>query len=279
MVTAFPGSCYGEPMFRWPLRKKSRPGELDLDLDLDKLEAVLFDLDGTLVDVDMRRFVAGYLARLTQRLADLGDPKRIAAVMRATVFEMLSAADGAQTMEELLCARLEAEFGIRPEQYRDRLERFCAADLADLRPCVQPHALSRTLVETCLQRGWQPVLATNPIFPRPVVDARLRWGGLADLPFAMVTSYETARYCKPHAGFFRHVLQTLEVSAEACLMVGNDTEHDLAAGELGVKTCLLTPWQISRSGRGFVPDWQGDHAGLLGLLNGRSSELCPAPPD
>ncbi len=255
-------------MFRPAFEK---PGTTTCRLDLNRVEAVLFDLDGTLINVDMQLFVADYLHRLTKRLADLDDPLRVTKVLRSAVAIMLNATAGEKTMEELLYAELAAQCGIDGTEYRARFELFCEDDLSELQPLVQGHPRARNLVEACLERGWQPVLATNPIFPKEVVDARLDWGGLVDLPFAIITSYEKARFCKPHAGFFRQVAEELSVPTEACLMVGNDTQHDLSAGQYGLQTCLLTPWQIDRPGARFLPDWQGDHEALLGIFSGEKA--------
>ena len=84
--------------------------------------------------------------------------------------------------------------------------------------------------------------------------------------FHHVTAYETEHFCKPNPDFFRENLALLQVEAERCLMVGNDTLHDLSAGQVGMQTCLLTPWCIKRPGEGFRPDWQGRHEELLALI-------------
>jgi hypothetical protein len=42
-----------------------------------------------------------------------------------------------------------------------------------------------------------------------------------------------------------------------------------------MQTCLLTPWCIRRSGLKYEADWQGDHDELLGLIQGKGSEITP----
>ncbi|PLX74208.1 MAG: hypothetical protein C0614_12130 [Desulfuromonas sp.] len=262
--------CYGYLMFRLPLQR-TLP---DKGLDLAGVSCVLFDLDGTLVDVDMNRFIPVYLQRLTARLGDLADPRALTAVIREAVYIMLNGSNGSQTMEQLLLNSLDGEFGIGADEYRQRLELFVEHDLPGLRPLVKGHPLARPLIETCLVNGWQPVLATNPIFPMAVVEARMQWGEIDGLPFQHVTAYETSRYCKPQAGYFHQLLDHLGTVAESCLMVGNDTEHDLAAAHVGIQTCLLTPWLIDRTNGHYQANWQGDHEELLGLfLDGSSVGL------
>jgi len=57
-------------------------------------------------------------------------------------------------------------------------------------------------------------------------------------------------------------------------MVGNDTLHDLSASQVGMQTCLLTPWSIKRPGVQFKADWQGRHDELLALIAPESSALA-----
>ena len=69
---------------------------------------------------------------------------------------------------------------------------------------------------------------------------RIRWAGLDAADFEEITTYETCRYSKPSVGYFQEILERNHLKPERCLMVGNDRREDLAAGELGVKTYLVT---------------------------------------
>jgi FMN phosphatase YigB (HAD superfamily) len=235
-------------------------------LNLAPIRAALFDLDGTLIDVDMQQFVPAYLRRLAGRLAAYADPQLTVRTLHAAVMSMLDGTAGDCSLEELLRTTLAEQLQLDWPDYQSGLAAFCREDLDELRPLVKPHPLARALVESCLARGWRVALATNPIFPRALIEARLAWGGLGDLPFQPVTSYETCRHCKPHAGFFTDLLTELDLEPPACLMVGNDTLHDLAAARYGLPTCLLTTWRIDRPGSGVPADWEGEHHALLELL-------------
>jgi len=235
-------------------------------LDLSNIQAILFDLDGTLVDVDMNRFVPIYLRRLTAYMSAHVNPARAIQTLHHAVAAMFANTDANKTLESILLDVLESELTISAELYAACLEQFCQNDLEELRPLVTGHPLSPQLIEASLTNGWDVVLATNPIFPRAVIDARLAWGELSGEDFHHVTAYETAHFCKPSARFFEEILQQLQLPAEACLMVGNDTLHDLSASQVGMQTCLLTPWSIKRPETHFKADWQGHHKGLLALI-------------
>lgn len=252
-------------------RQQPRPSTLDLE----PVRAVLFDLDGTLVEVDMQVFIPAYLRRLANRLTPYAEPRRTLRTLHDAIVAMLGETRGACSLEELLRAMLAEELQLPWEGYQAALADFCRDELAELRPLVRPHPLGRALVEACLVRGWRVALATNPVFPRALIDARLEWGGLADLPFQPVTSYETSRQCKPHPGFFTDLLEDLGLSPHSCLMVGNDTLHDLSAGRLGMPTCLLTTWRIDRV-PALPADWEGPHQALLERLQ---TTAPPSPHD
>ncbi len=262
-------TCYIFKMFQSFFKNKK-----SASVEFSNLQAVLFDLDGTLIDVDMDRFVPLYLRRLTARMSDLAEPSKTTAVLHRAVVEMFANTDHEKTLETILHDALQTELLISAEHYNERLELFCQEDLNDLQPLVKEHPLSRQLIEACLERGLQVVVATNPIFPRTVVDARLTWGKLDDLPFQLVTAYETSHFCKPNPAYFDEVLAQLQVPAEACLMVGNDTQHDTAASLVGIRTCLLTPWRIDRPGERFKADWEGRHEELLPLLQAPGNTMA-----
>jgi len=236
-------------------------------LDLDRIQAVLFDLDGTLVGVDMQVFIPAYLEGLAARLTDLAHSRQIARVMRGAVVDMLTRVDGSRTLEQRLLEHLDDRLNIPPERYRAALDDFCREDLPGLGHLVQGHPLATSLLEACLAHDWRIVLATNPIFPRAVIDARINWGGLDAELFCHVTSYEASRHCKPHAEYFAEVLAVLGMAADSCLMIGNDTHHDMAARQVGLPTCLLTQWRIDHEGSCFPADWKGTHEELLCQLS------------
>ncbi len=240
-------------------------------INLNNIQAVLFDLDGTLIDVDMNRFVPIYLRRLTEYMSSQVSPAGAIRTLHLAVAAMFANADAGRTLESVLLEVLESELAISPVFYAECLEQFCRNDLDSMRPLVTGHPLSSQLIESSQSRGWTIVLATNPIFPRVVIDARLTWGELDGHVFHHITAYETAHFCKPSPRFFEEIQEQLQIPAERCLMVGNDPLHDLSASQVGMQTCLLTPWRIKRPGEQFKADWQGDHKELLALFESPGS--------
>src|SRR5210317_902624 len=111
-------------MFRSFFRKSGRQG-----MNLDNVQAVFFDLDGTLVDVDMELFVGGYLRRLTERMGDRAEPARAARVLHQAVAAMFANSDADKTLEQILYEVLQVELSMPAEEYQASLEQFCRQDL------------------------------------------------------------------------------------------------------------------------------------------------------
>ena len=146
------------------------PPGLGSSLNLECIQAVFFDLDGTLIDVDMHRFVPMYLERLSAQLKDFASSQRAIRAMHRSVSAMFANKDAQKTLEQVLFDVLYEELDIPPQTYLAGLDAFLREDLEDLRPLVSGHRLSKNLVKVALDRGWQVVLATNPIFPMSIIE-------------------------------------------------------------------------------------------------------------
>ncbi|KIH75980.1 FMN phosphatase YigB, HAD superfamily [Geoalkalibacter ferrihydriticus] len=228
--------------------------------------AVLFDLDGTLLQVEMNAFIPAYVGGLAGHFGDLAPRSRFIDTVVSATFALLQDDSDQSTNQELFLGALTQHLGIAPEDFRRRFSDYVADGLHGLEPLIKPLGLARDILDLCFARGWTVVIATNPVFPREVVEARLRWGGLEDFSYHLVTSYENTRFCKPHPRYFHDILDAFDLAPEECLMVGNDTEHDLAAGQVGIPTWLVDTWMIDRLDGAFHSDFRGDHQGLLRFL-------------
>ena len=110
--------------------------------------------------------------------------------------------------------------------------------------------------------GIRVALATNPIFPAVATESRIRWAGLSPEDFELYTTYENIGYCKPNLDYYREILRRLNLTAEDCMMVGNDVREDMVAAQLGMETFLLTDCVINPEG---VPVELWPHGGFATL--------------
>lgn len=234
--------------------RKNRAGSID---------AILFDLDGTLLRVQMAEFIPRYIEGLAEYCREYVTPGRFARVMLGAIRGLIrDTGDGQMTNEQRVYSTLQQQLAIPESILRDSFQRFAAENLESLQELVRPIPLARKILDQCQRQGITLVLATNPVFPEFMIQARLRWGNLDDIPFHHLTSFENSRYCKPQSGYFHEIVDQLGLVPERCLMVGNDTMQDLSAAAVGMKTFLVDTWIIEREGAQWPCDHRGDHGAL-----------------
>jgi FMN phosphatase YigB (HAD superfamily) len=97
-------------------------------------------------------------------------------------------------------------------------------------------------------------------------ERRIAWAGLSTSDFELYTTYENSRFCKPNPDYYRDVMQTLGVSPEECLMVGNDVAEDMIAETLGARVFLLTDDLINSKGADISIYPHGNYADLIAFI-------------
>ena len=237
-----------------------------IPINKNRLQAILFDLDGTLLQVEMQDYIPTYATSLAERLnPQVATDKTVDAIYSA-ISALINRDYGHSSNEIYFLRHIADRLDLDIDSVAESFTEFFSGDLSFLDPLMQPLSLARPLIEQSLERDLTVVIATNPVFPRAVVEARLARAGLSDFDFRLVTSYENTRRCKPNPDYFTDILTHLNLQAEDCLMVGNDSRHDLAAREVGIPTFLVDTWLIDRCQGDFTTDLRGDHSFLLDFI-------------
>lgn len=224
------------------------------------MNTILFDLDGTLLPMDQDRFAELYFGALSSfAAAAMGaDPKAFIGGLREGTKAMLKN-DGGDTNRARFWERFCAVMGepARMETLEPVFERFYETEFRAARGATAPSDDARRCIALLKQKGYTLALATNPLFPPAAVEMRLSWAGLSYADFAHVTTYDNSRFCKPAPAYFTAVLEALNKSPEACLMVGNDASDDLAAREAGLDVYLVTDCLINEKNLSLADVKQG----------------------
>ncbi|MCL6450574.1 MAG: HAD family hydrolase [Acetobacteraceae bacterium] len=239
------------------------------------LEALLLDLDGTLLDIDFQAFLRDYLARLGRHFASRYPPDRFCGWVMASTRAMIDDRDPARTNRDAFWQDFAPRAGCPVEELLPGFEAFYREVFPRL--CVYGRAVpaARPLVERALARGLKVAVATNPVFPLMAIQERLRWAGLADLPFALVTAYEDMHFCKPHPEYYLETASRLGVEPRRCLMVGDRPWDDMSAALAGMRTYL-----VEREARGEA--WgagggAGEHGSGAEAAGEEGPERLPVP--
>ena len=229
------------PVIRFPLSEIPQK-----KADEQVLSGVLFDLDGTLLDIDLDSFFSEYFAALGPVLAEaLGRPEDVRAGLDAVLdgTRAMSMPHPERTNREAFNARFHELTGadLDMEGYAAPLERFYRDVFPTLRGSMGPREGARAAVQTALDLRLKVAVATNPIFPRSAVLERMRWAGIDDLPVQAITTYENMHTAKPNPAYFLETAKLLGVEPAEALMVGDDRVLDMVAADVGMKTFFVGP--------------------------------------
>lgn len=233
-------------------------------MDIQRIKAILFDLDGTLLKNDMYEFLDRYYAKMTARFAHLISPEAFMTAMNKAARAMV-ANQGPRTNAEVFDSVFFPMVGFSREDSTSIFDDFYAVDFPALNRETYFDPAAPRLIQNVLQKGYVCVVATNPLFPETATHQRLAWAGLNPSDFALVTTYENSRAAKPSLKYYRDILEFIGQPADACLMVG-DQAWDLIAGELGMQTFLVRSALTDLDAQSIIPTAEGTLTNLLDLL-------------
>ncbi len=227
-------------------------------------QAVLFDLDGTLLSITMAEFVAHYFRALTAWAVQYGVPEEEFVAKLQVATHAMQRNQGPETNAEVFARHFFPLQGRGADYWGPIFEAFYRQAFPKLQHLARPRPAARQVVEAAMAQGYPVVLATNPLFPEAAVRQRMAWAGVADLPFALVTTYENSRASKPMPAYFEQVCAAVGAAPEACLMVG-DEPMDMAAAQVGMRTYWVDEGD-NPPPAGVQPTWHGPLQGVLRVL-------------
>lgn len=232
-------------------------------------KAILFDLDGTLLNIDMDVFLNHYFRAMMRAAQELGykDPRRLMEqVYRSTDVMIANLSPGISNENAFMTDFLQACSYPEPET-RQFFDGFYQEVFPRLQPLCRPFPGIPEMMNTILARGYKVVIATNPVFPLSAIQQRMNWAGIGHLPFDLITSYENMHFTKPHLDYYQEIADLIRVPPTECLMVGNDVDEDLPAGKIGMRTFLVENLLIDKGQSGLRPDWRGSLTDLYQFID------------
>ena len=211
------------------------------------IKAVLFDLDGTLLPMDMDTFVGDYFKRLSTKLAPHGyEPKQfVETIWKGTYVMIKNNSD--KCNEEVFWQYAVSVYGDKIRNDKPLFDEFYEQEFDKIKAVCGHNPKAKETVDTLKKMGYKVALATNPIFPERATRWRMNWAGLEPSDFEFYTTYENINCCKPNPAYFIEVAKRIGVEPQECLMVGNDVSDDMVAEKVGMKVFLLTDCLINKN--------------------------------
>lgn len=211
------------------------------------LKAVLFDMDDTMLDINLTAFVTRYVADLSWILSQIS--QRNPAVFglpfaRAYLAMTDERRDDGLTNGALFAREFERRCGvpIADPTIRDALH-FYERELLPKRGgglvAARPKSGALAALEVVDELGLRTALATNPCFSEACIHCRMEWAHIADVPFERVSHMDNSTRLKPAARYYEEFVAALGLRADECLMVGNDARRDFARPDIGLRTVYV----------------------------------------
>ncbi len=224
------------------------------------LQAVLFDLDGTLLKVNAEEFVWEYLKEISAATAAVVEPEYFVRTLLASTKVMQQKRKQRRINAEVFWEDFSRRLGDDIEELKPLLEDYYATQFNNLSRMTRQDKKAYQAVQKALEMGMRIVLATNPVFPESAILDRMNWAGVGDLPWELVTSYENMHHCKPYPEYYLEIASRIKVEPKKCLMVGNEVENDIIPAAAACMRTFLVADCLTDSG---TNDTRADGSGSL----------------
>jgi len=232
----------------------------------NKYEAILLDLDGTLLDIDLDKFIRAYVRALSARFSDHIDRDSFIDHLFGSTSVMVGNKEGNRKNSEVFYEDFCKRIGLQYEEIEPVIDQFYKHDFPQLSCWGRKLPNAKIVVEAVHAKKLPLVLATNPIFPPAAVYQRLSWAGLRVDHFNLITTMDNMHFCKPNPDYYREIASKIDCSPERCLMAGNDTLEDLIAAEAGMDTYLVDDFILERKDHKPIYNYRGSLEDLAAFL-------------
>lgn len=210
------------------------------------LKTILFDLDGTLLPINTEKFIKMYFDELGIKFKEYFEKEEFAGLIWKATETMIGSKDPKKSNMEVFFEYFYNKSQHGKEIIDPLFEDFYIREFLKIEELTEGNIYIQKSIALLKDKGYELVIATNPLFPKVAVNHRIQWAGLDREDFILVTTFEDMHFCKPNINYYKEILEKINRNPKECMMVGNDVEEDMVAGELGFKTYLIEDHKIQR---------------------------------
>lgn len=232
-----------------------------------RYQAIMFDLDGTLLPMEIKGFAKAYFTALARELVPFGLQPEV--VMKAvwSGTEAMIRNDGSRLNADAFWEVFTGLTGVERAAVEPVCDKFYSEGFHLARAATGDNPLAAEAVRAARAKAEHVILATNPLFPMAGQRTRLSWLGLAPEDFDLVTCYSSDRFCKPNPAYYQDICSRMNLDPARCFMIGNDDREDMyAAQAAGISGYLVTDCRIPLAENPWQGA-QGTFADMVRMLN------------
>ncbi len=199
--------------------------------------ALLIDLDDTILENDVGRFIAAYFDLLAENLSAFGSKDEVLRAILGGTKAMLENVDPQRTLANVFYDTFLGSTGAALADVARAVETFYTQTYPRLGNLTRPKEGASDLLDAARIKGLEIAVATNPLMIRKAIEMRLSWAGVppGSFDYALITDVETFHFAKPRLSYYAEALARLGLLPGEAAMIGNDPAEDLApAAALGL---------------------------------------------
>ena len=190
----------------------------------------LFDVDGTLLPMDMDKFIKLYFGSLSQKFAPMigvAPDLLVKAVWSGTSAMIKNT--GEKSNREVFWRAASEACGIDISIYESKFDDYYLNEFEFAKSATYVNPFAKKSVEYIKQNGGRLIAATNPIFPEVATRVRIAWAGLNPDDFEYITTYNNSSFCKPNLEYYKSICDKCGINPSESIMIGNDVDDDMCA--------------------------------------------------
>lgn len=230
------------------------------------INTVLFDLDGTLLQMDTDLFIRKYFVLIAEQLEAYFTHEEVVKLFWDSTYKMIKSNDENLTNEEVFFADFFSKVAIPKDVLLPVLDKFYESHFKRIKSLTKVSKEMVEAVKILKTKGYRMIVATNPLFPESATLQRVAWADLNINDFELITTFENMHFTKPNINYYKEIINKQNLDPSKCLMVGNNVEEDMIVTELGMETYLITNHLIGDKNDNKAINHIGDYTDFLAYV-------------
>lgn len=193
------------------------------------ITTILFDMDSTLNSIDEMEFSRKYFKMLHERFFSEFDIQFFYDSLTEITKQVMTSNSPRELAVETFMKEMSKRYNKPAKKLYENFIEFYATDYNQLEEFVRPADGAQEAVQICFDKGYNVIIATTPVFTEDAIMKRLRWSGMGEFTFELVTHAENMHFSKPNEKYYREILKKIKKKKKPneCIMVGNEFWGDV----------------------------------------------------
>ena len=205
---------------------------------LENISTLLFDLDNTLIFMDENDFVISYASNAALYFKDIFPNSKdfVYHLLEGTKY-MVSTHNNASNIQKFFQYFVPKCNGVSEDELLKRFLSFYENDFDKVKTIVKTDKLVPKIFEKAIEKEFEIVIATDPLFPEIATLKRIKWAGLENFieQIKLITYGEQFSTTKINIEYYEKIIELIDKKPSECLMIGNDLIKDGLASIIGMK--------------------------------------------